>query len=119
MRRKTRNNAVASKLIDYLIEKRSMSQTQIAEVLSVDKSFVSRVRTAERDLSTHQLRQLADHLGVPLGALLIQAMPRPAKMNPDLAEIASLCERLMHLADQASAEAKSKILSSRTSKQSA
>lgn len=73
MRHRTANNKVAAQLISYLVDERGLTRTEIAGALGVDKSFVSRVRAAGRDLSTQQLDQLARHVKLPLGAMLIAA----------------------------------------------
>ena len=100
-------NQVSAELISYLVTSRGLSQNQIAEVLEVDKSFISRVRAGERDLSSRQMRRLADHLDVPLGAMLIDSTPPPKRpLTGDRKQIVDLCQQLMAKADQGVAAAR-------------
>lgn len=100
--RRSNANAVSAELVEYLVTRRGLSQNEIAEILEVDKSFVSRVRKAERDFSSAQMRRIADHLNVPLGAMLLDAQPAASRpKNADTKHIADLCEKLMHQADAA------------------
>ncbi len=87
--------------MSYLLDQRGLSQMEIASILEVDKSFVSRVASGERDLSTHQLRVLADALGVPLGALLLNASGPFRGKSEEGKRIGDLCAELMQLADNA------------------
>jgi transcriptional regulator with XRE-family HTH domain len=100
MRRRLPNRSVASKLVDYLVEKRGLSQNEIADVLEVDKSFVSRVRAQERDLSPEQMSAIADHMGVPMGAMLMDAVRTERVHSPEKQKILDMCESLMNKADQ-------------------
>jgi transcriptional regulator with XRE-family HTH domain len=104
MRRHSRNNRIAAKLMKYLIEHRAMAQADIAAALEVDKSFVSRVVAGERDLSTDQLQRIAESIQVPLGALLIDALKPSTPPVGKSKEIADLCQSLMRDADALVAE---------------
>ncbi|MFT3784567.1 MAG: helix-turn-helix transcriptional regulator [Tepidisphaeraceae bacterium] len=119
MRRRTRNNKVAADLMKYLIEKRGMTQNDIADVLGVDKSFVSRVAAAERDLSTHQLRTIADALDVPMGALLLDALGPTKTKDPEKQKILDLTADLMQLADKAVAALRAERAAKAASKRTA
>jgi transcriptional regulator with XRE-family HTH domain len=106
MARRTSFSAISSKLVHYLAEKGLLNQSQIAEVLDVDKSFISRVASREREFSPTQMQQLADHLNLPLGVLLLDSN-RPTKpATGKRKEILDLCERLIHQCDAATAEAR-------------
>ena len=99
MRRRTRFNDTSAKLVEYLVTKHGFTQNDIAAILNVDKSFVSCVRAAEREFSTTQMSRIAEKLGVPLGAMLIDASPTVTGLSPELQRIADLCEKLMRTID--------------------
>lgn len=98
--RRSNANDISGDLVRYLVSKRGLTQGEIASILQVDKSFISRVHKAERDFSPNQLGRLADHLKVPLGALLIAARPPSKPRTPETKQIVELCERLMLQADK-------------------
>src|SRR5947208_13086113 len=101
MRHRSRSNLVSADVIDYLARRRQMSQNEIADLLGVDKSFISRARRAERELSVTQLQTIADRLGVPLGAMLIDSQPPASTAPKENRAIIRLCDRLMRQADEA------------------
>ena len=104
MIRRTRLDKVSIDLITYLVDRRHLSQNQIADMIEVDKSFISRVRRGERELSPRQMQQIADCLGVPLGAMLIDSHPPIKKpISKEKRELLDLCDRLMRKADAAMA----------------
>ncbi len=72
----------AATVIGYLIRERGLTASQIADVLGVHRSFVSRCKAGERELATGNLRALADHMGMSIGALLLAAHP-PRLDHPD------------------------------------
>jgi plasmid maintenance system antidote protein VapI len=65
----------AARLVKYLLDERRMTVTGIAEVLDVHKSFVSRCKNGTREFGPGQIERLADHLGLPPGAMLLAAHP--------------------------------------------
>lgn len=97
-RRSTLNN-VSADVVEYLVTRRSLSQNEIAEMLRVDKSFISRVRNGEREFSPNQLSRIADALGIPLGAMLIDARPPSKPATGETKQLVDLCERLLRNAD--------------------
>lgn len=109
MRRRTRFNDISASLVEYLVTKRNLSQNDIADILKVDKSFISRVRSAEREFSPTQIAMIADKLGVPMGALLIDAAPPSKKsLSPEKQQIVELCDKLMRQTDGAIAALRAK-----------
>lgn len=109
MRRRTRFNDISASLVDYLVTKRNLSQNDIADILKVDKSFISRVRGAEREFSPTQIAMIADKLGVPMGAMLIDSAPmKNASSSPEKQQIVDLCDKLMRQADEAVAALRAK-----------
>ena len=101
MRRTRTPSALSSRLVDYLVERRNLSQSDIAQIIGVDKSFVSRVRTGERELSPSQMDMIAEHLRVPLGAMLIDATEPRKPASKDKQALLEMCDRLMREADTA------------------
>lgn len=101
MMRRTRFNKTSSRVVDYLVEQRGLTQDEIARILRVDKSFVSRVRSAEREFSPDQIGTIADALGVPMGALLMAAVPLAKNLPPDRQKIVDMCVRLLGKTDAA------------------
>lgn len=101
--RRARFSKISSKLVEYLVERRGMTQVEVAGMLDVDKSFVSRVRAAERELSPTQMETIAERLGVPLGAMLIDAADsgKQPELSPERQAILDLCTKLMHECDEA------------------
>jgi transcriptional regulator with XRE-family HTH domain len=104
MLRRTRLHKVSADLITYLVERRHLTQSQIADMMGVDKSFVSRARRGERELSPNQIAEIADQLNVPMGAMLIDSHPPIKKsISKEKRELLDLCDRLMRRADAARA----------------
>lgn len=103
MRRRRNYSKISSKLVEYLVDSRGLSQTDLATILGVDKSFISRVRSGERELSPTQMDMFAQHLNVPLGAMLIDAgdWKRVADKPHPHQDILDLCRKLMLEADDA------------------
>jgi transcriptional regulator with XRE-family HTH domain len=99
--RRSKLNDVSADLVDYLVTRRGLTQTEIAEMIEVDKSFVSRVRKAEREFSPNQMGRIADRLGIPMGAMLIEARPITNPQSEEVKQIAALCKKLMAQADAA------------------
>ena len=106
--RRSNANAMSADFVDYLVTRRGLSQNEIADILQVDKSFISRVRNAERDFPSRQLRVLADQLDVPLGAMLIDSRPPGPPPTGEIKQIADLCEKLLRQGDAAIAAHRAK-----------
>jgi transcriptional regulator with XRE-family HTH domain len=84
MERRTVSTRVSADVIEYLISQGS-SLAQIASVLGVTKSFISRVRSRQRSLTLDHLAMLEDFAGRPLPLLLIEATPEldvPPNLRP-------------------------------------
>jgi transcriptional regulator with XRE-family HTH domain len=99
MLRRTKLDKVSADLISYLVERKHLSQNQIADMIGVDKSFVSRARRGERELSVTQIGMIADRLDVPMGAMLIDCQPPISKAPKRNRALIKLCDRLMRQAD--------------------
>lgn len=107
--RRTNLNELSSRLLNYVVEKRGLSMTEVATITGVDKSFVSRVKSAEREFSIDHLEAIADHFGVELGVLLIDSAP-PLKEpnNPHHVKLREMCHDFMRKADALTARIKEK-----------
>jgi transcriptional regulator with XRE-family HTH domain len=101
MRRRVKLTALSKRVIDYFCSKIELTQSQIAELLEVDKSFISRVRNGERELSSFHLERLAGALGVDVGVMLIGAAKSDKPLRPEFQKIADLCEQAILTADRA------------------
>ena len=92
---------IAADVVNYLIDERGMTVTEIAAVCGVGKSFISRCKNGEREFGPGHLDAIAEALDVLPGALLIAA--RPPKIdhpNPKVREIQRLCVELMEQSDR-------------------
>ncbi|MEM1011773.1 MAG: helix-turn-helix transcriptional regulator [Planctomycetota bacterium] len=97
--RRTKFNDQAKAVVEYLISEHDMTVTQIAEICQVDKSFISRCKNGERELSYDHLDRLSLALDVVPGALLFAAMPmRVPHRNPRLRELHEQCVALLNAA---------------------
>ena len=98
----------AARVTNYLIETHGMTVTQIAAVLGVHKSFVSRCKNAEREFGPGQIEKLADHLNMPPGAMLLAMSPeKPAHADPRINEARRLCREVITSCDRIVEAAKS------------
>lgn len=107
-RRQSSFNDISAKLVEYLIVRRSLTQNEIAEIIETDKSFVSRVRSSEREFSPGQMDRIAERLGVPMGVMLLDALRPKTPPTGEKKKILDLCERLMRQADEVTASTRAK-----------
>lgn len=99
------SSSLSNSLVDWLVKERGMNQEQIAGLLEVSSAFVSRVRSGERRLTVDHLEMAARALDLPLGAMLLAAVPdRPDR--PETRAIRKLVERMLTNADEAKASLK-------------
>src|SRR2546421_12828061 len=80
---------------------RGSSQADVARMLGVSEGYISLVKSRERALTVDHLSALADTLKLPLGAMLLQVSPPPARMTSETAELFEVTERLIRKADVA------------------
>lgn len=107
--RRTNLNQLSSRLLNYLVEKHGLSLTQIATITGVDKSFISRVKSASREFSIDHLDMIADHLGVEVGVLLIASgKPLSATTDPNRRKLREMCQEFILAADAFTATLKKK-----------
>ena len=57
-------------IIKQLREKKSMTQTQIAELINMHRSNYSRVENGERDLSIESIKKLAEYFSMTIDQLV-------------------------------------------------
>ena len=100
MARRRKQTELGKAVIDYFITKTRLTQQEIAEILEVDKSFVSRLCNSERELATHHMEALADYLNVPVGVMLIEASRPKKPVTPEIQQILDLCEKAILLSDK-------------------
>jgi transcriptional regulator with XRE-family HTH domain len=87
-------------VLEWLLN-RGHSQVDVARMLAVSQGFISLVKSRERSFTLDHLQAIADALGVPLGAMMLQAT-KPVRPDPRTAELFEATERLIRKADQAS-----------------
>jgi transcriptional regulator with XRE-family HTH domain len=75
-RRKISSDVSAS-LTEYVLLKSGLSQEALADALEVSPAFISRVRTKERSFTIDHLAAIESLMKVPLGAILLAAVPLP------------------------------------------
>ena len=97
--RRTSLTGLSSQVINYLIDKRGLTVTQIAEIAGVDKSFISRAKSAQRELAIQHLERFADHFNVDVGVLLLDSAPPIKTKDPAKLKLIALCDKLIQRAD--------------------
>jgi transcriptional regulator with XRE-family HTH domain len=101
-KRRTASISLSYDVLNWLIG-RGLSQADVARMLGVSEGYISLVKSRERALTLDHLSALADTLKLPLGAMLLQVSPPPARMTPEAAELFEVSERLIRKADAAAA----------------
>jgi|GEM_PF-5136509 len=109
--RRTSLNRLSQQLVNYLINKRDLKLTDIARITRVDKSFVSRVKSAEREFSIDHLDMIADYFGVEIGVLFIDMNESPKTTDPKRLKLWEMCNEFIRKADSLSANIKKKLKS--------
>lgn len=87
----------SSELIRQLVAS-GRTQTQIANMLAVTKSFISRVSAGQRALTIEHLSRLEQMLGKPIALFLLEAAPTPADSPELVREREKLRSLLQHSA---------------------
>jgi transcriptional regulator with XRE-family HTH domain len=82
--------------------------TEVAKITGVDKSFVSRVKSAEREFSIDHLELIGDHFGVEIGILLIDSAPPLQSTDPKRIKLREMCHEFIRKADALNARLKQK-----------
>jgi transcriptional regulator with XRE-family HTH domain len=71
-----------------------MTLTEIAKILAVSKSYISRVKAGTRKFTLDHMSILEDALGASLPVLLVEAIPR-ALVKPELRRLHDLTLELL------------------------
>lgn len=77
-----------------LLVNRGMSLTEIAEVLGVTKSYISRVKSGTRKFTLDHLEILEDFLQASLPVLIMEATPRES-VRPELRPLHDMTLKLL------------------------
>ena len=93
MTKHTVSSRISRDVVNLLCE-RGMKLTQIAELLGVTKSYISRVKAGTRNFTLEHLSRLEAALGESLPLLLINAIPRDS-MSPELRRLHDVTQRLL------------------------
>ncbi len=92
---------VSALLVEYVLKKAEITQEQLAEALEVSPAFISRVRKRERSFTVDHLGTFETMLKVPLGAILLAAVPLPTP-RPETKKLHDLARKAIAQADSAS-----------------
>jgi transcriptional regulator with XRE-family HTH domain len=87
------SSRISQDIVNLLVE-RQMTLTQIAQMLGVGKSYVSRVKAGTRNFTLDHLAILENELGESLPVLLIKSLPRKAG-PPNLRKLYDMTLRLL------------------------
>lgn len=71
------SSEISAAVVTYVLREKRLTQEELADAIEVSPAFISRVRTGERSLTVDHLSALEAITGVPLGALLLAAVPLP------------------------------------------
>lgn len=77
-----------------ILEKRGMSLTEIATLLDVSKSFISRVRSGTRSFTLQHLSAVSVKLDIDLPMLLMEALD-PSTLKPENRKLYNMTKRLL------------------------
>jgi transcriptional regulator with XRE-family HTH domain len=99
-RRRKVSSDISASLTEYVLARSGLTQEQFAETLEVSPAFISRVRTRERSFTIDHLQAIQQIMGVPLGALLIAAVPLP-EPRPETKRLRELALAALAAGDQA------------------
>lgn len=81
-------------LARYVMDKHGLNQKQLAAVLGVGQSFISRVARGDRNFTFAHANALAAHLGVPVAVLIWRTLG-PANGDPRFQEARELIDELV------------------------
>lgn len=95
-----RAGARSAAVIDYILAERQLSQEELAEILEVSASFISRVRAGKRAFTLDHLQAIEERLEMPLGAVLLATM-RKTPRNKKLAKARELAVMALKSGDRA------------------
>jgi len=69
------SSEVSAALVEYVLKEAAITQEHLADALEVSPAFISRVRARERSFTIDHLAALESLMNVPLGAILLAAVP--------------------------------------------
>jgi hypothetical protein len=76
-------------LLEYVLKESGLSREQVAEALEVSNGFIDKMRARERTFSLDQLNAIESLMKMPLGAMLLAAVPIP-KPRPETQKLHDL-----------------------------
>jgi transcriptional regulator with XRE-family HTH domain len=79
--RKHDSAAISAAVVEYILTERKLTQEQLAEILEVSASFISRVRAGQRSFTLDHLQAIEERLEMPLGALFLATMKKTPRDN--------------------------------------
>jgi len=93
MTKHTVSERISRDVVNLMVE-RGMTLTEIAKVLGVTRSYISRVKAGTRKFTPDHLSALEEALGASLPVLLIEAIPREL-VKPQLARLHDITLELL------------------------
>lgn len=78
-----------------ILEKRGLNLTQIAELLEVSKSFISRVKAGERSFTLQHIGHIGRKVDKDLPWLLFTTMIDPKSVKPENRKLYNMAKRLL------------------------
>jgi transcriptional regulator with XRE-family HTH domain len=96
------SSEVSTDVVEYVLRQGKFTQEQLADALEVSPAFISRVRSKERSFTVDHLVAIEKLVGIPLGALLLAAIPI-APPRPETERLHKLLRAAMLQADKATA----------------
>jgi transcriptional regulator with XRE-family HTH domain len=91
---------VSAALVEYVLKAGDISQDRFADALEVSPAFISRVRAGERSFTVDHLASLEKLMDIPLGAILLAAVPLP-KPRAETKKLHQLAREAIAQADAA------------------
>jgi transcriptional regulator with XRE-family HTH domain len=95
------SSLISAAVVEYVLREADVNQDQLAEALEVSPAFISRVRARERSFTVDHLTAIETLMKVPLGAILLAAVPMPAP-RPETMKLHELVRQAIAQADIAS-----------------
>ena len=84
---------ISRDVVNLMVD-RGMNLTEIARILGVTKSYISRVKTGTRKFTLDHLALLESALGASLPVLLVEAVPREL-VKPELRRLHDMTLKLL------------------------
>jgi len=88
----------SNRILNFLNEKRGLSDPEIARMIGVRANFIGMVRLGELPLNIEQVETMAEAFGMRVGAFLL-SMRNGSPKSPTAKRWATFCEELLRRLD--------------------